>query len=147
MRYYRFKYVERILIRESRTSFHRQSPSNIWNALFLSAQVTFEWINWKALPTIHTVQIKCRNVFNYWMRREGGGGGVLKGSNMLISPAHAFCLDYAQQAQVVDPSIGLSHPVWRRKWFQGSSPPLPHHKPNSHISLSPLSRPADLNIV
>ena len=111
----------------------------------------------------------------------GWGGGVLKGSNMLISPAHAFCLDYAQQAQVVDPSIGPSHPLWKwymkwnenqiylihqnssltrtsgrpfnwshrasiRKWFQGSSSLLLLHKPNSHISLSPPSRPA-LNIV
>ena len=42
-------------------------------------------------------------------------GGVLKGSNMLISPAHAFCLDYAQQAQVVDPSIGRTHPASRQK--------------------------------
>ena len=36
-------------------------------------------------------------------------GGV-EGSNMLISPAHAFCLDYAQQPQV-DPSIARFHSV------------------------------------
>ena len=79
------------------------------------------------------------NVGMYSTIGEGGGRGVLKGSNMLISPAHAFCLDYAQQAQVVDPSIGRTHPVWRRKWFQGPSSPLLLHKPNSHIFLRPPS--------
>ena len=89
----------------------------------------------------------CKSKVGMYSTIGWGGGEVLKGSNMLISPAHAFCLDYAQQAQVVDPSIGgRSHQVWRRKWFQGSSPSLLLLKPNSYISLSPPIQPA-LNIV
>ena len=134
MRYYRFKYVERILIRESRTPFHRP-PLKYLKCIVSLCSGYFESIEKPFLQ-----YALCKSEVGMYC--GGRGGGVLKGSNMLISPAHAFCLDYAQQAQVVDPSIGPSHPVSRRKWFQGSSSPLLLHKPNSHISLSPSTRPA-----
>ena len=105
MRYYRFKYVARILIRKSRSPFH--PPTSIYMKCIVSL--------WSWYFVFHSIASHCT-----WLRSTicalqfiviemwGGRGGGMEGSNMLITAAHAFCLDYAQRPQV-DPSIGWFH--------------------------------------